>query len=34
VLPRAPHGLSLERAEEFNAAVLDFLREGAATPAA
>jgi 3-oxoadipate enol-lactonase len=34
VLPQAPHGLSLERAEEFNAAVLEFLREGAATPAA
>jgi pimeloyl-ACP methyl ester carboxylesterase len=34
VLPQAPHGLSLERAEEFNAAVLEFLREAAATPAA
>ena len=34
VLPEAPHGLSLERAEEFNAAVLEFLRETAATPAA
>jgi pimeloyl-ACP methyl ester carboxylesterase len=34
VLPRAPHGLSLERAEEFNAAVLEFIREAAATPAA
>jgi pimeloyl-ACP methyl ester carboxylesterase len=34
VLPEAPHGLSLERAEEFNAAVLGFLREAAATPAA
>jgi 3-oxoadipate enol-lactonase len=34
VLPNAPHGLSLERAEEFNAAVLEFIREAAATPAA
>jgi 3-oxoadipate enol-lactonase len=34
VLERAPHGLSLERAEEFNAAVLGFIREAAATPAA
>jgi pimeloyl-ACP methyl ester carboxylesterase len=34
VLPAAPHGLSLERAEEFNAAVLEFIREAAATPAA
>jgi 3-oxoadipate enol-lactonase len=34
VLPGAPHGLSLERAEEFNAAVLGFIREAAATPAA
>jgi len=34
VLPRAPHGLSIERAEEFNAAVLEFIREAAATPAA
>jgi pimeloyl-ACP methyl ester carboxylesterase len=34
VLPRAPHGLSLERAEEFNAAVLGFIREAAAAPAA
>jgi pimeloyl-ACP methyl ester carboxylesterase len=34
VLPNAPHGLSLERAEEFNATVLDFIREAAATPAA
>jgi 3-oxoadipate enol-lactonase len=34
VLPNAPHGLSLERAEEFNAAVLGFIRETAATPAA
>jgi pimeloyl-ACP methyl ester carboxylesterase len=33
VLPRAPHGLSIERAEEFNAAVLGFIREAAATPA-
>jgi 3-oxoadipate enol-lactonase len=34
VLEGAPHGLSLERAEEFNAAVLGFIREAAATPAA
>jgi 3-oxoadipate enol-lactonase len=34
ILPAAPHGLSLERADEFNAAVLEFIREAAATPAA
>jgi pimeloyl-ACP methyl ester carboxylesterase len=34
VIPAAPHGLSLERAEEFNSAVLGFIRETAATPAA
>jgi pimeloyl-ACP methyl ester carboxylesterase len=34
VLPQAPHGASLERAEEFNAAVLGFIREAAATSAA
>jgi pimeloyl-ACP methyl ester carboxylesterase len=34
VLERAPHGLSLERADEFNAAVLGFIREAAASPAA
>ena len=34
VFPSAPHGLTLERAEEFNAAVLGFIREAAATPAA
>ncbi|HKP20870.1 MAG TPA: alpha/beta fold hydrolase [Thermoleophilaceae bacterium] len=34
VLPGAPHGLSIEHAEEFNALVLDFIREAAATPAA
>ena len=33
VLPGAPHGLSLERAEEFNALVLDFIASGAAAPA-
>jgi pimeloyl-ACP methyl ester carboxylesterase len=33
VLPNAPHGLPIERAEEFNAAVLGFIREAAATPA-
>jgi 3-oxoadipate enol-lactonase len=34
VLANAPHGLSLERAGEFNATVLEFIREAAATPAA
>jgi pimeloyl-ACP methyl ester carboxylesterase len=34
VLPGAPHGVSLERAEEFNAAVLGFIRETAVAPAA
>jgi pimeloyl-ACP methyl ester carboxylesterase len=34
ILPAAPHGLSVERADEFNAAVLEFIREAAATPAA
>ena len=34
VLPAAPHGLTLERAEEFNAAVLGFIRETAQAPAA
>jgi pimeloyl-ACP methyl ester carboxylesterase len=34
VLPAAPHGLSVERADEFNAAVLEFIREAAPTPAA
>jgi pimeloyl-ACP methyl ester carboxylesterase len=33
LLPEAPHGVSLERAEEFNAAVLEFIREAAPTPA-
>jgi 3-oxoadipate enol-lactonase len=33
ILPAAPHGLSLERAEEFNAAVIEFIRETAAAPA-
>jgi 3-oxoadipate enol-lactonase len=33
VLPGAPHGVSLERAEEFNAAVLGFIRETAPAPA-
>jgi pimeloyl-ACP methyl ester carboxylesterase len=33
VMAGAPHGLSLERAEEFNAAVLGFIRETAAAPA-
>ena len=32
VLERAPHAINIERAEEFNGAVLDFLR--AARPAA
>jgi pimeloyl-ACP methyl ester carboxylesterase len=34
VLEGAPHGVSLERAEEFNATVLGFIREAAATSAA
>lgn len=34
VVPAAPHGVSLERAEEFNATVLGFIREAAATSAA
>jgi 3-oxoadipate enol-lactonase len=34
ILPGAPHGLSIERADEFNAAVLEFIREAAPTPAA
>ncbi len=33
VLANASHGVSLERAEEFNAAVLGFIREAAAAPA-
>ena len=27
VIPRAPHGVNVERAEEFNGAVLDFLAD-------
>jgi 3-oxoadipate enol-lactonase len=34
VFPGAPHGLTIERADEFNAAVLEFIREAAPTPAA
>ncbi|HEY7454335.1 MAG TPA: alpha/beta hydrolase [Thermoleophilaceae bacterium] len=34
VLPQAPHGTSLERAEEFNSTVLAFISEAAATSAA
>jgi 3-oxoadipate enol-lactonase len=33
VLDACPHGLNLERAEEFNVAVLDFIAERAAAPA-
>jgi pimeloyl-ACP methyl ester carboxylesterase len=33
LLPGAPHGASLERAEEFNATALGFIREAAAAPA-
>jgi 3-oxoadipate enol-lactonase len=33
VLDACPHGLNLERAEEFNRAVLDFIAERAAAPA-
>ena len=32
VIPRGPHGANLERAEEFNRAVLDFIAERSATP--
>ena len=34
VLAGAPHGLTIERADEFNAAVLDFIAQAAVTPAA
>ncbi len=33
VLEACPHGLNLERAEEFNRLVLDFIAEPAAAPA-
>jgi pimeloyl-ACP methyl ester carboxylesterase len=33
VLDGAPHGITLERAEEFNAAVLDFIAEAGAVRA-
>jgi 3-oxoadipate enol-lactonase len=33
VLPEAPHGANVERAEEFNKAVLDFIAERAPAPA-
>jgi pimeloyl-ACP methyl ester carboxylesterase len=33
VLERAPHGIQLERAEEFNRLVLDYIAERAAAPA-
>jgi 3-oxoadipate enol-lactonase len=33
VLDACPHGLNVERAEEFNGAVLDFIAERAAAPA-
>jgi pimeloyl-ACP methyl ester carboxylesterase len=33
VLPEAPHGANVERAEEFNKAVLDFIGERAPAPA-
>jgi pimeloyl-ACP methyl ester carboxylesterase len=33
VLPTAPHGATIERAEEFNKAVLDFIVERAPAPA-
>jgi pimeloyl-ACP methyl ester carboxylesterase len=33
VLDTCPHGLNIERAEEFNRAVLDFIAERAAAPA-
>jgi 3-oxoadipate enol-lactonase len=33
VIERSPHGLNIERAEEFNRAVLDFIAERTAAPA-
>jgi hypothetical protein len=33
VLEACAHGLNVERAEEFNRAVLDFIAERAAAPA-
>jgi pimeloyl-ACP methyl ester carboxylesterase len=33
VIERAPHGLQVERAEEFNRAVLDFIAERSPAPA-
>jgi pimeloyl-ACP methyl ester carboxylesterase len=33
VLPGSPHGANVERAEEFNSSVLDFIAERAAAPA-
>jgi 3-oxoadipate enol-lactonase len=33
VLPGSPHGANVERAEEFNKAVLDFIAERAPAPA-
>ena len=33
VVPRAPHGVQIERAEEFNTAVLDFIAERSPAPA-
>ena len=33
VIERAPHGVNVERAEEFNRAVLDFIAERTAAPA-
>jgi pimeloyl-ACP methyl ester carboxylesterase len=33
VIERAPHGVQIERAEEFNNAVLDFIAEGSPAPA-
>jgi len=33
VIPGSPHGANVERAEEFNRAVLDFIAERAPTPA-
>jgi 3-oxoadipate enol-lactonase len=33
VVPASPHGVQLERAEEFNRTVLDFIAERAAAPA-
>jgi len=34
IVPRAPHGVNLERAEEFNALVTDFIAQASAPASA